>query len=70
MIQKMTSARQVDTKKPSNLEDILMNICHSLAINEKTVFVAQLRKLMLAVELEDDKVKESEEHIDLITRSG
>jgi len=56
MIQRMTSARKVN-KNPTNIEDILMNLCHSLAINEKTVFVAQLRKLMLAVDQEDEKLQ-------------
>jgi hypothetical protein len=52
----MTSARKVN-KNTSSVEDIMMNLCHSLAINEKTVFVAQLRKLMLAVDQEDEKLK-------------
>ena len=45
---KITQSRKVDN--PTNIQDILMNICHSLTINEKTVFVAQLRKLMLAID--------------------
>ena len=47
-----------------------MNLCHSLAINEKTVFVAQLRRLMLVADHQDDSLKDKDEYIDGVTRSA
>jgi hypothetical protein len=44
-----------------------MNICHSLAINEKKFFIGELRKLMLVVDQEDGKTNEVS---DTLTRMG
>jgi hypothetical protein len=69
IVRRLTSAKKVN-KSAATVEEILMNLCHSLAINEKTVFVAQLRKLMLAVDQEDENQKKNGEYVDGATKSG
>jgi hypothetical protein len=45
-----------------------MNLCHSIAVNERSVFVAQLRKLMLVIEMDEEE--DSTQFKDQTTKNG